>query len=97
MKLKPLHDNVVVKRDEAAGKSAGGIILPDTAKDSPRRGTVLAVGPGKLLETSSGGKQAMSVQASDRVIFSAYGGSEVELEGEKLLILSEKDILAVIQ
>lgn len=95
MKLKPLHDNVIVKRDEAVGKSAGGIILPDTAKETPRRGTVLAVGPGRPLDTSSGGKQQMSVKESDKVLFAAYGGSEVEVDGEKLLILAEKEILAV--
>lgn len=97
MKLRPLHDNVVVKRDEAVGKSAGGIILPDAAKGTPLRGTVVAVGPGRPLDTSSGGKQEMSVKETDKVLFAAYGGSEVEIDGQKLLILAEKEILAVIQ
>ena len=95
MKLTPLHDNVVIKRDEAQGKSQGGIILPDTAKEAPRRGTVLATGPGQPIEGHEA-RRSMSVREKDRVLFTSYGGTEIEVEGEKLLILAEKDILAVI-
>lgn len=101
MKIKPLHDNVVVKRDDAEGKSKGGIILPDNAKEAPKRGTVVAVGPGRPFESSpgeaGGSRQEMSVKENDKVYFSAYAGSEIEVEGQKLLILAEKEILAVIQ
>ena len=90
----PLGDRVLVKRVAADDKTKGGIILPDTAKEKPREGIVVAIGNGKLLE--SGNRQPMSVKAKDRVLFSSYAGSEIKLDGEELLILGEDEILAVI-
>ena len=90
----PLGDRVLVKRVAADEKTKGGIILPDTAKEKPREGVVVAVGNGKLLD--SGDRQPMSVKPKDRVLFSSYAGSEIKLEGEELLILGEDEILAVI-
>ncbi len=90
----PLGDRVLVKRVEADEKTKGGIILPDTAKEKPREGIVIAVGNGKLLD--NGTRQAMSVKAKDRVLFSSYAGSEIKLDGEELMILGEDEILAVI-
>ena len=91
----PLGDRVLVKRVAADDKTKGGIILPDTAKEKPREGIVVSVGNGKLLE--NGTRQAMSVKAKDRVLFSSYAGSEIKLDSEELLILSEDEILAVIE
>jgi len=91
----PLGDRVLVKRVEADEKTKGGIILPDTAKEKPREGIVIAVGNGKLLD--NGNRQAMSVKAKDRVLFSSYSGSEIKLDGQELLILGEEEILAVIE
>ena len=90
----PLGDRVLVKRVESDEKTKGGIILPDTAKEKPREGIVIAVGNGKQLE--NGSRQAMSVKPKDRVLFSTYAGSEIKLEGEDMLILSEDEILAII-
>lgn len=95
MTVTPLGDRVLVKRVAADDKTKGGIILPDTAKEKPREGIVVAVGKGKVLE--SGSRQAMSVKEKDRVLFSSYAGSEIKLEGEELLILGEDEILAVIE
>lgn len=95
MTVTPLGDRVLVKRVAADDKTKGGIILPDTAKEKPREGVVVAVGKGKVLE--SGSRQAMSVKEKDRVLFSSYAGSEIKLEGEELLILGEDEILAVIE
>ena len=95
MKLKPLGDKVVVKRLEADEKTKGGIVLPDTAKEKPKEGKVLAVGEGKLLED---GKRAdFQVKNGDRVIFSSYAGTEIKLDGEEYLLMSEDDILAIIK
>ena len=91
----PLGDLVLVKRVEADEKTKGGIILPDTAKEKPREGVVIAVGNGKVLE--NGTRQAMTVKPKDRVIFSSYAGSEIKLDGEDLMILGEDEILAVIE
>jgi chaperonin GroES len=91
----PLGDRVLVKRVEADDKTKGGIILPDTAKEKPREGIVVAVGNGKVLE--NGARQALTVKAKDRVLFSSYSGSEIKLDGEELLILGEDEILAVIE
>jgi chaperonin GroES len=91
----PLGDRVLVKRVEADEKTKGGIILPDTAKEKPREGVVIAVGNGKVLE--NGTRQAMTVKPKDRVIFSSYAGSEIKLDGEDLMILGEDEILAVIE
>lgn len=92
--LKPLGDRVVVKRLEAEQKTKGGIVLPDTAKEKPKEGEVVAVGPGKVLD--SGETQALQVKAGDRVIFSSYAGTEVTVAGEELLIMSESDVLAIV-
>jgi len=92
IKIRPLDDRVVVEPVEAEAKTAGGIVLPDTAKEKPQRGKVLAVGPGKLLD--SGKRGDLSVQVGDQVIYGKYGGSEVEVNGEEYKILRESDILA---
>jgi chaperonin GroES len=95
MKLKPLNDRVVVKRIEEEERTAGGIIIPDTAKEKPVQGEVLAVGSGKLME--DGSQRSLDVKAGDRVLFSKYSGTEVKVEGEELLIMREDEILAVIE
>jgi len=92
LKLRPLDDRVVVQPLEAEEMTAGGIVLPDTAKEKPQRGKVLAAGPGKLLD--SGKRGELSVKVGDEVIFGKYGGSDVEVDGEELKILRENDILA---
>lgn len=92
--LKPLRDKVVVERSEAEQKTAGGILLPDTAKDKPKEGTVVAVGPGRILD--NGEVKALEVKKGDRVLFGGFAGTEVKLDGKELLILSESEILAVI-
>jgi len=94
MKLKPLGDRVVVKAAAHEEKTKGGLVLPDTVKEKPVEGIVVAVGEGKILE--SGKRQPMDVKADDKVIYSKYSGTEVKLDGEEFLILSERDILAVI-
>ncbi len=95
MKLKPLNDRVVVKRIEEEEKTAGGIIIPDTAKEKPIQGEILAVGSGKLME--DGNRRPLDVKVGDRVLFSKYAGTEVKVEGEELLIMREDDILAIIE
>ena len=95
MKLVPLEDRVIVKRLEAEDKTKGGIILPDTAKEKPQKGKIIAVGSGKMLE--DGKKQSMSVKKGDKVIFTSYAGTEVQIDGEEHLIMKEEDILAVIE
>ena len=92
--LKPLGDRVVVEHVEQAEKSAGGVFLPDTAKEKPQEGRVLAVGTGRTLD--NGTKLPMDVKPGDRIIYSKYSGSEIKLEGKEYLIISEKDVLAVI-
>lgn len=91
----PLGDRVLIRRVEADEKTKGGIILPDTAKEKPREGVVMAVGKGKLNE--EGQRQPMSVKVKDRVLFSSYAGTEIKLDGQELMILSEDEILAVIE
>jgi len=93
MKVIPLNDKILVKRLEAEEKTAGGILLPDSAKEKPRQGKVLSLGDGKLLE--NGKRAAFQVKEGDRVLFSAYAGNEVQVDGEEYLIMSEDDILAV--
>ena len=93
MNLKPLGDRVIVKPSEGEEVTASGIVLPDTAKEKPQEGTVVAVGTGR---TEDGEKIAPEVSANDKVIYSKYGGTEVKVEGDEYLILSERDILAVI-
>jgi chaperonin GroES len=92
--LKPLGDRVVVEHVEQAEKSAGGVFLPDTAKEKPQEGKVLAVGTGRTLD--NGTKVAMEVKAGDTIIYSKYSGSEVKVEGKEVLIISEKDVLAIV-
>src|SRR5262245_14463108 len=94
LKVRPLADRVVVEPLEAEEKTAGGILLPDTAKQKPQRGRVLAVGPGKLRD--NGQRSALSVQKGDEVIFGRYSGSDVEVEGREIKIMRESDILAKI-
>jgi chaperonin GroES len=91
--LKPLADKVVIKPGPEEERSSGGIVLPDTAKRKPQEGKVVAVGPGKLLE--DGRRAAMSVKKGDTVIYSKYGGTEITVKGEDLVILGEDEILAV--
>jgi len=93
--VRPLHDKILVKRDEAETKTASGIYLPETSKDKPKTGTIEAVGDGAL-NTETGERIPLSVKKGDRVIFSSYSGTEVKLDGADLLIMSEDDILAVI-
>ena len=95
MKLRPLHDKVLVKRTEEDETSSGGIILSAAANEKPSQGEVIAVGPGKKLE--SGDLVTVNVKAGDTVIFGQYGGNEVKLDGEDYLILSESDIFGVIE
>ena len=90
--IRPLDDRVVVKPHEAEGKTSGGILLPDNAKEKQQRGTVVAVGPGKLLD--SGQRGALSVAVGDEVIFGKYGGTDIEYQGDDVKILRESDILA---
>ena len=95
MKIRPLNDRILVKRLESEEKTAGGIIIPDTAKEKPAQGQVVAVGPGKLNE--QGQRVALNVTAGDKVLFSKYGGTDVKLDGEDFLIMREDDILGVIE
>ena len=95
MKLIPLNDKIVVERVEADDKTAGGIILPDTAKEKPKQGKVLAVGEGKALE--NGKRATFQVKVNDRVLFTSYAGSEVTVDAKEYLIMTEDDILAVVK
>jgi len=94
MSIRPLYDHVVVRRLESSTKSAGGIVIPDSASEKPNRGEVLAVGPGKLLD--NGSLRALSVKVGDQVLFSKYSPTEIKLDGEDVLILKESDILGII-
>ena len=94
MKFRPLHDRVLVRRVEAEETTAGGIIIPDTAKEKPQEGEIIAVGPGGRDE--SGKLIPIDVRAGDRVLFGKWSGTEVKLEGEELLIMKESDIMGVI-
>jgi chaperonin GroES len=95
MKLRPLQDRVIVKRVAEEEKTKGGIIIPDTAKEKPIEGKVLAVGNGKVLE--DGKVRALDVKAGDRILFTKYAGTEVKLDGEEHLIIREEDILGVVE
>ncbi|MDG3004125.1 co-chaperone GroES [Paludisphaera mucosa] len=92
--IRPLEDRVVIKQIEAEAKTAGGIVLPDTAKEKPQRGEVLAVGPGKLLD--SGERSPIGVVVGDEILFGKYSGTEIKVDGEEVKILRESDILAKI-
>ena len=94
MKIKPLQDRVIVKRLEEETKTAGGIIIPDSAKEKPQQGKVVAVGPGKVLE--GGTRVELTVKEGDTILFGKYAGSEVKIDGEDLLIMREDDILGII-
>jgi chaperonin GroES len=95
MKFRPLHDRVVVRRLDAEEKSMGGIIIPDTAKEKPMEGEIIAAGPGARDE--NGAIQPLDVKASDRVLFGKWSGTEVKIDGEELLIIKENDLLGVIE
>ena len=95
MKIRPLHDRVVVRRVEEETKTAGGIVLPDSAAEKPSQGEVLAVGPGKVLD--SGDSRALDVKVGDKVLFGQYAGSTVKVDGEELLIMKESDIMGVLE
>jgi chaperonin GroES len=95
MKFRPLHDRVVVRRIEAEEKTAGGIIIPDTAKEKPQQGEVIAVGPGARDE--NGKVQPLDVQVGDRVLFGKWSGTEVKIDGQDLLIMKESDIMGVLE
>lgn len=95
MKIRPLQDRIVVKRLEEEGKTKGGIIIPDTAKEKPIEGKVIAVGNGKLME--NGTRAPLEVKAGDRILFGKYSGTEVKIEGEEHLIMREDDVLGVIE
>ncbi len=95
MKFRPLHDRVLVKRIEQEEKTSGGIIIPDTAKEKPMEGEIVAVGPGARKE--DGEIAPLDVKAGDRVLFGKWSGTEVKIEGEELLIMKESDVLGIIQ
>jgi chaperonin GroES len=95
MKLRPLDDRIVIEQSEAEEKTTGGILLPDTAKEKPQIGKVVATGPGKLLD--DGKRNKMSVKKNDEVIYAKYIGSEVEIDGEKFVVLHESDVLGIIE
>ncbi|MCA8922185.1 MAG: co-chaperone GroES [Planctomycetes bacterium] len=92
--IRPLNDKLVIKRLEAETTTKGGIVLPDSAKEKPREGQVIALGAGRLLE--DGSRAPFQVKKDDRVIFSSYAGTEIKLDGEEYLILDESDVLAVV-
>ncbi|MBM4026330.1 MAG: co-chaperone GroES [Planctomycetes bacterium] len=95
MKIRPLGDKVLVKRVEAEAKTAGGIVLPDTAKEKPQRGEVVSVGEGRTLE--NGTRREVQVKKGDVVLFTSYAGTEVKIDGKEYLIMDESDIMAVIE
>jgi chaperonin GroES len=95
MKMRPLHDRVIVKRMEGEEKTKGGIIIPDTAKEKPVEGKVIAVGSGKVLE--NGKKVPLQVKEGDRILFGKYSGTEVKIDGEEHLIMREDDVIAIVE
>jgi chaperonin GroES len=94
LNIKPLGDKVIVKRVEAEAKTAGGIVLPDSAKEKPKRGIILAVGNGRLLD--DGSRSEMQLKKNDEVIFTSYAGTEIKVDGDELMIMDESDVLGVI-
>lgn len=95
LKLKPLSNRIIVQRLEAESRTPGGVLLPDMAKEKPRRGKIVAVGPGKSLD--DGGVTRMTVEKGQTVLFAAYAGNEVEVDGKQYLVMTEDDILAVVE
>jgi len=95
MKFRPLHDHVLIKRIEATEQRQGGIIIPDTAKEKPQEGEVLAVGPGKILE--DGTRRPVAVAMGHKVLFGKYAGTEITIDSEELLVLRESDLLGVLE
>ncbi len=95
MKVRPLHDRVIVKRLESENVSAGGIVIPDSAAEKPVQGKVVAVGKGKILE--DGSVRALDVKIGDKILFGKYGGTEVKVDGDELLVMREEDVMAVIE
>jgi chaperonin GroES len=95
MKIRPLHDRVIVKREDEELKSPGGIVIPDTAAEKPIRGKIVAVGKGKILE--NGQVRPLDLKVGDKILFGKYGGTEVKVDGEDLLVMREEDVMAVIE
>ncbi|MBU0533266.1 MAG: co-chaperone GroES [Candidatus Omnitrophica bacterium] len=95
MRIKPLNDRILVKRLEAEGKTKGGILLPETAKEKPKEGEVIAVGPGKILE--SGKRQSLELKKGDKIIFESYAGTEIKVDGKEYLLMKEDDVLGIIE
>ncbi len=95
IKIRPLHDRVIVRREEEEQVSAGGIVIPDSAKEKPIRGVIVAVGNGKVLD--NGDTRALAVKIGDRVLFGKYAGTEVKISDQELLVLREEDIMGVIE
>jgi len=95
MKLRPLDDGVVIKQSDAEEKTAGGIFLPDAAKEKPQIGKIIAAGPGKMLD--NGKRAKMSVKKNDEVLYAKYSGNDIEIDGEKYVILKESDILGIVE
>jgi len=95
MKLRPLHDRVIIKRLEAETKSAGGIVIPDTAAEKPIKGEVVAVGSGKILE--DGKVRPVGVKSGEKVLFGKYSGTEIKVDGQELLVMREEDLMAVME
>jgi len=95
MKIKPLYDRVIIKRIEEEEKTKGGIVIPDTAKEKPIQGEVIAVGEGKRLD--NGSLRPLQVKVGDRVLFGKYAGTEIQIEGEERLIMREEDIMAIVE
>ena len=93
--IRPLGEKVLIKRLEAEDRTAGGIVLPDSAKEKPKRGTIISVGDGRLLDT--GKRNPLQVKKGDQVLFTSYAGTEVKYEGEEMIIMDEGDILAVLE
>ena len=95
MKIRPLHDRVIVKRLESETRTAGGIVIPDSAAEKPVQGKIVAVGKGKILE--DGSVRALDVKIGDKILFGKYGGTEVKVDGEDLLVMREEDVMAIIE
>ena len=95
MKIRPLHDRVIVKREDEERKSPGGIVIPDTAAEKPIRGKIVAVGKGKILE--DGKVRPLDLKVGDKILFGKYGGTEVKVDGDDLLVMREEDVMAIIE